>query len=124
LSLKCCNPAATPLAKTVSLTEIVVDAYTSDERGWYYHLEEKLMFPFRAKCVATHAISLLKKGAQVDVVAMAPEDDCMQRMLVLVRFAGREAGVPLDQLEPLDLDESGRKAFEDWRYWVRRGYAF
>ena len=30
--------------------EIVVDTYTSDERAlsWYYHLEEKLAFPFKA----------------------------------------------------------------------------
>ncbi len=34
--------------------EIVVDAYTSDERtiGWHCYLDGKLRFPFKAKCVA------------------------------------------------------------------------
>ena len=34
------------------LTEIVVDAYGADERamGWYCYLEEKLGFPFTARC--------------------------------------------------------------------------
>lgn len=106
--------------------EIVVDAYTSDERalGWYYHLEERLAFPFRAKCIQSAAISPLKKGEEVDVFAMAPEDDCMQRKLVLVRFASRKVGVPLDQLEPRGSDEGTREAVEDWRYWVRMGYEF
>jgi len=33
------------------LEDIVVDAYTSEERAiaWYYYLEEKLSFPFKAK---------------------------------------------------------------------------
>lgn len=57
--------------------EIVVDAYTSDERaiGWYYYLEEKLAFPFRAKCNAARGISPLEKGAEVEVLGMAPADD-------------------------------------------------
>lgn len=120
------QPRRDPTREDRIKNEIVVDAYTSDERalGWYYYLEERLTFPFRAKCVATRAISPLQKGEEVDVVAMAPEDDCMQRVLVLVRFAGRKLGVPLDQLEPLDADETGREAVEDWRYWVQRGYEF
>ena len=33
--------------------EIIVDAYDSEEQamGWYYYLEEKLHFPFLAKCI-------------------------------------------------------------------------
>ena len=34
--------------------DIVVDAYGEEERAlsWYYYLEGKLQFPFRAKCTA------------------------------------------------------------------------
>jgi calcium binding protein len=37
--------------------EIVVDAYTSDERAmcWYYYLEDSLAFPFKARCAAVTA---------------------------------------------------------------------
>jgi hypothetical protein len=106
--------------------EIVVDAYTSDERamGWYYYLQEKLDFPFKAKCVAARMASPFRKGEVVEVLAMAPEEDCMSGMVVLVRFAGRKVGVPLAQLAPVDADGSAREAIEDWRYWRAMGYEF
>jgi hypothetical protein len=49
--------------------EIVVDAYTSEERAmsWCYYLEEKLQFPFKAKCIAVREISPLKKGREVEL---------------------------------------------------------
>lgn len=41
--------------------EIVVDAYDASERamGWYYYLEEKLRFPFTARCIKARPISLV-----------------------------------------------------------------
>lgn len=106
--------------------EIIVDAYTSDERamGWYYYLDDKFSFPFKAKCIAPRVISPLKKGEEVEVIKMAPEDDCMKQMFVLVRFAGRKLGVPLEQLEAIDTDEATREAMGDWQYWVKMGYEF
>jgi hypothetical protein len=52
--------------------EIVVDAYTPEERalGWYYYLEEKLSFPFTARCIAVRSVSPLKKSEKAEVVAM------------------------------------------------------
>lgn len=106
--------------------EIVVDAYTSDERAmsWFYYLEEKLGFPFKAKCIAARGISPLKKGEEVEVLGMAPEDDCMKEMFVRVRFAGRKLGVPLAQIEPIKPDKATREAMEDWGYWMAMGYEF
>ena len=106
--------------------EIVVDAYTSDEQAmsWYYYLEEKLAFPFKAKCIAVRGISPLRKDEEVDVLDMAPEGDCMREMFVLVGFAGRKLGVPLIQLDPVKPDKATREVMEDWRYWVAMGYAF
>jgi hypothetical protein len=106
--------------------EIVVDAYTSDERAlsWNYYLEEKLDFPFKAKCVAAREISPLRKGEEVEVLGMAPEDDCMKEMFVMVGFAGRKLGVPLIQLEPINPSKAMREAMEDWRYWIAMGYEF
>lgn len=106
--------------------EIVVDAYTSDERaiGWHCYLDDKLRFPFKAKCIAVRGISPLKQGEEVEVLGMAPEDNCMKEMFVVVGFAGRKLGVPLVQLDPVKPDEATHDAVEDWRYWSAMGYEF
>jgi len=43
------------------IMEIVVDAYSEEERAmvWYYYLEDKLRFPFKATCIATRKTSPL-----------------------------------------------------------------
>ena len=92
--------------------------------GWYYYLEEKLEFPFKARCVDIRSVSLLKKGEEVEVLAMASEDDCLREMFVRIKFAGRKVGVPLSQLEVLKASGETRQAVDDWRYWVAMGYEF
>lgn len=74
--------------------EIIVDAYGEEEQalGWYYYLDEQLAFSFKAKCVDERPISPLKDGEVVEVIGMAPEDDCMHEMFVLVRWRGRTLG--------------------------------
>jgi len=64
--------------------EILVDAYTPIEQamGWYYYLENALQFPFTARCVVKRAISPLKKGDEVEVIGMAPEEECEHEMFV------------------------------------------
>jgi len=106
--------------------EIVVDAYTPEERaiGWHCHLDVKLRFPVNAKCLAAREISPLKKGEAVEVLGMVPTDDCMKEMFVIVAFAGRKLGVPLGQLDPVKPDKATREAVEDWCYWVAMGYGF
>jgi uncharacterized protein (DUF433 family) len=90
--------------------EIVVDAYTSDERamGWYYYLEDKLKFPVKGRCVFLRTVSPLKKGEEVEVPGMTPEDDCMKEMFVLVGSAGRRLGVTLVQLDPVKPGKATR----------------
>jgi len=105
--------------------EIIVDAYTADERalGWYYYLENALTFPFLARCRVTRAISPLHVGDEVEVIGMAPAADCAAEMFVLMRWERDGLGVPLAQLEVLHADAATRQAVEDWRYWVDQGYA-
>jgi hypothetical protein len=50
--------------------------------GWYYYLEGKISFPFRAKCVAADVVSPLEKGETVEVIRMVPEDKCEHDMFV------------------------------------------
>ena len=82
--------------------EVVVDAYGAEEQamGWYYYLEDKIRFPFQAKCVVAKVVSPLLKGETVEVQGMAPEDACSADMLVLIRWQGRSMAVPLSQLLP------------------------
>ncbi|HEY8113939.1 MAG TPA: calcium-binding protein [Actinomycetes bacterium] len=104
--------------------EIIVDAYTPEEQamGWYYSLEDRLHFPFAARCIAQRAISLLQVGDEVEVVGMAPEEECQHEMFVLIRWERRGLAVPLVQLEGVAVDEQTRQVIEDWHYWVVQGY--
>jgi Calcium binding len=49
--------------------EIVVDAYTEDERvtGWYCSLEENLEFAFPARCISESPLTPLLAGEEVEV---------------------------------------------------------
>jgi hypothetical protein len=80
--------------------EAIVDAYGPEEQalGWYYYLENKIQFPFTARCIASKVVSPLRKGETVKVRALAPED--------------------------LDADESTLEAIGDWHYWLAQGYCF
>jgi hypothetical protein len=106
--------------------EIVVDAYDEEERamGWYYYLDDKLRFPFKARCIAVRRISPLKVGEEVQVLGMIPEDACLHEMFVELRWSERTFGVPLSQLEATKPDSETQEAIEDWHYWVARGYQF
>jgi len=106
--------------------EAIVDAYGPEEQaiGWYYYLEDRIQFPFEARCIQTRRISPLKKGEQFKVMSMAPEDDCVREMFVEIEWQDRTFGIPLVQLQPLDVDEATEEAIADWHYWVGRGYEF
>jgi hypothetical protein len=108
------------------IMEIVVDAYNEDERamGWYYYLEEKLQFPFRAKCLSQREVSPLEPGEEVEIVGMPSEDECMNEMFVAIRWGKRTLAVPLAQLEGVEVDDQTKEAIEDWHYWVEQGYEF
>lgn len=106
--------------------EIVVDAYDEQERamGWYYYLEEHLRFPFTATCVCKRAISPLRIKDEVEVICMAPEDECEHEIFVNIRWDKDGLAVPLSQLRPFNVDPETIQAVEDWHYWVERGYRF
>lgn len=120
------KPRPNPTRETRIEMEIVVDAHDEEERamGWHCYLDDSLQFPFRARCTVAHMISPLKKGEEIEVIGMAPADDCMRTMLVLIGFADRTLGVPLDQLEAVTGGEATQEAVADWCYWVAMGYQF
>jgi hypothetical protein len=118
------KPKRDPVREDRIENEVVVDAYGPEEQamGWYYYLEDKIRFPFRARCIVSKVVSPLRKGETVEVRRMAPEEACSSDMLVLIRWQGRDMAVPLSQLTPLDVDKSTAEAIADWLYWVTQGY--
>jgi hypothetical protein len=105
---------------------IVVDCYNEFERamGWYYRLQDKLQFPFKAKCSARRAISPLGIKDEVEVKSMAAESECEREMFVMIRSKGDDVGVPLSHLKPVAADKQTVQAVEDWHYWLKQGYQF
>ena len=95
-------------------------------RSWgdITYLDDKIRFPFQAKCIAPKVVSPLRKGETVEVQGMAPEDACSADMLVLIRWHDRTMAVPLSQLVAIDPDQSAAEAIGDWHYWVAQGYCF
>ena len=106
--------------------EIIADANGPEEQvmGWYYYLDEKIRFPFQAKCITANVVSPLRKGESVQVQSMAPEDACFAEMLVLIRWQDRTMAVPLSQLAAVDPGDSTAEAIADWHYWLAQGYCF
>jgi len=106
--------------------EIIVDAYGALEQaiGWYNYLDNTLQFPFSARCIVRRTTSPLEPNEKVEVVGMAPDEECEHDMFVLVRWKRRQLAVPLMQLEGIQVDKETQQDIEDWHYWVNRGYAF
>jgi hypothetical protein len=106
--------------------DVIVDAYGPEEQaiGWYYYLDDKIQFPFTAKCIEKRSISPLKVGKEVTVVSMASADECEQEMFVTIEWEDEELSVPLMQLEAIAAEADSEEAVSDWHYWVKQGYEF
>ena len=88
------------------------------------YLQDTMQCPFTAVCVGKRRISPLKEGETVEVVGMAPEEECEREMFVEIPWEGDVLAVPLIQLEATEADEETQQAIADWHYWVDQGYEF
>ena len=107
------------------MMEIVVDCYGPEEQamGWYAYLEDTLQFPFSARCMAERSISPLQVGDEVEVLGMAPAEECEHEMFVQTPWGKRNLAVPLAQLTPINAtDDKTQEAVADWHYWINQGY--
>jgi hypothetical protein len=106
------------------LMEIIADANGPEEQaaGWYSYLADLLQFPFLTICITRRATSPLRVDDEVEVVGMAPEEECEHEMFVLTRWDRDTLAVPLSQLAVINGDEQNRQAVEDWHYWTAQGY--
>ena len=78
--------------------EVVVDCYNEAERfaGWFCYLEDKLEFPFRARCIARREVSPLRKGEEVEVIGMLDDGrDNPSDIFMKIKWQRRKLGVPL-----------------------------
>ncbi|MFP4627066.1 MAG: calcium-binding protein [Natronomonas sp.] len=102
--------------------EIIVDAYTQDEQamGWKIYLEETMDVPFEARCIEEREVSPLTKSETVPVVGVPRTEPTLHQQFVTVEWKGRELGVPLRQLEPVDASDDTEQAISDWHYWLGR----
>ena len=92
--------------------------------GWFGYLEDQLQFPFTAHCITKRAISPLRVGDEVEVISVAPEEECEREVFVMIRWERDGLGVPLSQLKPAAADDETVRAVADWHYWIARGYRF
>ncbi len=99
--------------------EVVVDCYDEYEQaaGWETYLGDKLNFPFKAKRIGEHG------GSQVNVLGMS-EIDSMKGIFVEVELKGEIVDLPVEQIEPIAVDEETREGIEDWHYWIAQGHQF
>ena len=68
--------------------------------------------------------SPLKVGEEVEVIGMAPVEECEHDMSVEMDRDDEGLAIPLSQLEVVDADDETREAVEDWIYWTKKGYQF
>lgn len=115
-------PRRDPVREDRIHNEAIVDARPEEQAmSWYYYLESRISFPFRARCVVANAASPLRQGETTEVLRMAAEDACEHDMLVQIHWQERKIAVPLSQPEAIDADESTDEAIGDWHYWVAQG---
>jgi hypothetical protein len=109
------KPKKDPVREDRIHNEAIADANGPEEQvmGWYYYLDDKIRFPFQARCIVAKIVSPLRKGETVEVQHMAPEDTCSADMLVQIRWHGRPLAVPLSQLVAIDPDQSSAEAIGD-----------
>ena len=114
------RPNKDPVREDRIHNEVTADANGPEEQvmGWHCYLDDRIRFPFQAKCLAVKIVSPLRKGETVEV------DACSADMLVLIHWQGRTMAVPLSQLAAVDPDDSTADAIADWHYWVAQGYCF
>jgi len=119
------TPKRDPKREARITDEVIVDAYGPEEQamGWYCYLEDKLHFPFRARCISQREVSPLRIGDETEIVGMASEDECGHEMFVKMRYERRTLAIPLAQMLPsVEADEETKEAIGDWHYWVGQGY--
>jgi hypothetical protein len=91
--------------------EIITDGKPDElSIAWYCYLDDRLRFPFNARCVAQRLTSPLAVGEVVDVRGMSPQEECEHEMFVNIGWQDRLLAVPLSQLAGVGVDVGTKQA--------------
>ncbi|MGI0488349.1 calcium-binding protein [Pantanalinema rosaneae CENA516] len=107
--------------------QVLVDVYEDTESGlsWYYYLENRLQFPFKAHWTKNRDQKPIT-GEIVEVIGLSPEADCEREICVNIRYREGELedefAVPLADLVPINVEADTQEAIGDWHYWMDMGY--
>jgi Calcium binding len=106
--------------------EIVVDCYDEFEvaSAWYAYMQDKLEFPFQAKCVVRNGSGALDFGEEITVIGLLDQEECEDGLNVLIEYLEDEIDVPLEELECITGSDETKMAVDDWRYGVAHGYSY
>jgi hypothetical protein len=116
-------PKRDPVREDRIYNEAIVDARPEEQAmSWYYYLEGKICFPFRARCVAANSVTPLRNGETIEVFRIAAGGCLRARHVCANPWQGRKMAVPLSQLDAIDPDKSTKEAIGDWHYWLSQGY--
>ncbi|HEY9616833.1 MAG TPA: calcium-binding protein [Microcoleaceae cyanobacterium] len=108
--------------------QVFVDVYEEAEAGlsWYYYLQHRLQFPFKAHWTKNRHQGPTPSGEVVEVVGLPHEDECEREVLVNICYREGdledEFAVPLTHIVPIDADADTQEAIADWHYWVDMGH--
>jgi hypothetical protein len=107
-------------------SEIIVDANGREEElmSWYYFFENRIIFPFKAKCMIKRETSPLEVDDVVEVLSLAAEKNCRHEILVRIHWSGKKFAVPLTQLKGTGVSADIKQAINAWHYWADREYEF
>jgi hypothetical protein len=119
-------PKPDPAREHRLVYEIVVDCYDEFEvaSAWYAYMQDKLEFPFQAKCVVRNGSGALDFGDVVTVIGLPDQDECEDGMKVLIEYLEDEIDVPIEELECIAGSEETKTALDDWRYGIAHGYGY
>jgi hypothetical protein len=106
--------------------EIVVDCYNEFEvaSAWYAYMEDKLEFPFQAKCVVRNGSGALDFGEQVTVTGLPDQEECEDGLKVLIEYLEDEIDVLIEEIECIAGSDETKTAIDDWRYGIAHGYGY
>lgn len=83
-------------------------------KDWLEYLDENISFPFKAEVCEHQEGELICIGDQLKVHSIEGEDD-LYGVIVAVRKGRKKYFFSLIDLEPIDLDENGKKVISEYK---------
>ncbi|MEM6822733.1 MAG: calcium-binding protein [Verrucomicrobiota bacterium] len=99
--------------------DVIVDCYNETEQamGWYYYLQDHLLFPFEA-CIIDDP-DLPFSGAKVTVIALASEEACSNGIYIIAKNKSDcKMILQLEHIRSDELEKDTPNPISLWKYWI------